>query len=175
MLLPPRLPRTAFLIALAVPALLLGAACSDEDEEAVRDAAGSAATSVSGAASSAGTTVAGAATQVATQAAGAVTQVATTASGAATTASGAVGGGSGRDTNIQQFRYETPLTVSRGTRVTWTNRDSTPHTVTGEGEGGPRSGDIAPGSNYSFTFDRAGTFNYVCSIHASMRGQVIVQ
>jgi plastocyanin len=65
------------------------------------------------------------------------------------------------------------VTIKVGDTVTWTNQDSTTHTVTGDG--GIDSGNLAPGKSYSKTFDTAGTFNYHCSIHPSMTGQVIVQ
>lgn len=64
--------------------------------------------------------------------------------------------------------------VSKGTKVTWTNKDNTVHTVTGV-NGGPDSGNINPGKSYSFTFDTAGTFTYHCNLHSSMTGTVIVE
>jgi plastocyanin len=34
---------------------------------------------------------------------------------------------------------------------------------------------LSNGQSFSFTFRTAGTFNYSCSIHPSMTGQIIVQ
>ena len=65
------------------------------------------------------------------------------------------------------------VTIKVGQTVTWTNQDSATHTVTGDG--GIDSGDLPKGQSYSKTFDTAGTFNYHCSIHPSMTGQVIVE
>ena len=65
------------------------------------------------------------------------------------------------------------VTLKVGQTVTWTNQDSATHTV--EGDGGIHSDDLSKGKSYSKTFDSEGTFNYVCSIHPSMKGQVIVE
>ena len=50
------------------------------------------------------------------------------------------------------------ISVQKGATVTWTNNDSVAHTVTDDLStvGGPASGNIAPGSTYSFTFDKTG-------------------
>lgn len=78
---------------------------------------------------------------------------------------------------IQNFAFtQSSITVKKGTKVTWTNKDNVTHTVneTDSQSGGPNSGDIAPGGTYSFTFNAVGTFNYHCAIHPSMLGAVIV-
>jgi plastocyanin len=62
-------------------------------------------------------------------------------------------------------------TIKTGTTVTWTNRDTMPHTVTGTGF---NSGDIAPGGSYSHQFQSAGAFDYHCSIHTVMQGTINV-
>jgi plastocyanin len=65
----------------------------------------------------------------------------------------------------------TPLTVSVGTTVTWTNDDSTTHTLTSTtGPGSFVSGKLAPGSTFSHTFDQACTYDYMCTIHSTMHG-----
>lgn len=65
------------------------------------------------------------------------------------------------------------ITVKKGTAVTWTNNDSTTHNVTA-GNNGFSSGSLAPGKTFSFTFDKAGSFSYTCTIHPSMKGTVVV-
>jgi plastocyanin len=78
---------------------------------------------------------------------------------------------------IQNFAFSpASITVKAGTTVTWTNNDSAAHTVTeNDGKsGGPASGDVNPGSTYSFTFKTAGTYQYHCAIHPSMTGTVVV-
>ncbi len=63
--------------------------------------------------------------------------------------------------------------VKLGTVIVWTNNDSVPHTVNGGSVFS--SAVLQPGDTFSFTFNRLGTFNYTCSIHPSMKGQIIVQ
>jgi plastocyanin len=77
---------------------------------------------------------------------------------------------------IQNFAFSpTNITIAKGTTVTWTNKDSTAHTVTEtDGKSGPNSGDVNPGSSYMFTFSQPGTYSYHCSIHPEMTGTVTV-
>jgi plastocyanin len=76
---------------------------------------------------------------------------------------------------IQNFAFSpATIKVKVGTKVTWTNKDSAAHTVTGDNSDGPASGTLAQDSSYSFTFSKAGTFTYACAIHPSMKGTVIV-
>jgi plastocyanin len=76
--------------------------------------------------------------------------------------------------SIKSFSF-TPhvLTVKRGTAVTVTNNDSTTHTWTST-SGAFDSGQLDQGKAFTFTFGKAGTFSYVCSIHPSMTGSVVV-
>jgi plastocyanin len=74
-----------------------------------------------------------------------------------------------------------PLTVAPGTTVTWKNTDTISHYVTSGKASDETSGTlfdsgglIKPGSTYQFTFANAGTFDYFCSVHPWMTGQVIV-
>jgi LPXTG-motif cell wall-anchored protein len=77
--------------------------------------------------------------------------------------------------SIENFSFNpSEITVKKGTEVTWTNNDSTTHTVTSD-TNAFQSGDITPGSTYKFTFSQTGTFSYHCSIHTTMTGKVIVQ
>lgn len=79
--------------------------------------------------------------------------------------------------SINNFAFNpTPITISVGTTVTWKNDQDVTHTITSD-QGSNESfssGDLAPGSTYSHTFNTAGTFDYHCSIHPYMHGQVIV-
>ncbi len=70
-----------------------------------------------------------------------------------------------KSVSIKNMAYNpSSLTVKKGTKVTWTNDDVIPHTVTGS-TGGPSNSDLEPGKSYSFTFDTVGTFNYHCVFH----------
>lgn len=64
------------------------------------------------------------------------------------------------------------LEVPVGTTVTWTNQDVTQHTVVSEGNW--KSDILQKGDTFSYTFDKAGTFDYICTLHPNMKGQVIV-
>ena len=77
---------------------------------------------------------------------------------------------------IQNFSFSpADITVTKGTKVTWTNKDSTRHTVTeNDGKNGPSAPPLDPGKSYSFTFNQSGTFHYHCSIHPEMTGTVTV-
>lgn len=76
---------------------------------------------------------------------------------------------------VQNFAFNpNSLTVKVGTTVTWVNKDSTTHTVISD-NGAFTSGDLSPGSNYTYTFNNTGTYPYHCSIHPSMTGTVTVQ
>jgi len=66
------------------------------------------------------------------------------------------------------------LPVSAGATVTWTNADSTNHSVAWK-DGTAGSDSLAAGASYSRTFDTPGTFAYACGIHPSMTGTVVVQ
>jgi plastocyanin len=74
--------------------------------------------------------------------------------------------------SIQDFAF-TPseVNVKAGDTVTWTNKDSVPHTVTGENFS---SGTLNSGESYSYTFNDLGAFNYKCSFHPQMTGLVNV-
>jgi plastocyanin len=65
------------------------------------------------------------------------------------------------------------LTIKVGTTVTWTNNTSAPHTVTSDT--GAFNGSLGrSGATFSFTFTRAGTFSYHCSIHPYMKATITV-
>ena len=118
---------------------------------------------------------------------GNMTGNATTMSGNMTgNATGASGGdsvtispGSSSPSNGKFFVPDT-LTVSKGTTVSWTNGDSTLHTVT---SGSPEAGNsgtefdssyLAAGKTFQHPFNTAGTFDYYCTLHPYMKGKVVV-
>lgn len=80
----------------------------------------------------------------------------------------------GNSISIVNFAFSPQsVTVTVGTKVTWTNNDSVTHTVTADG--GAFNQMLAPGSTFSFTFTKAGTYSYHCSIHPSMTATIVVQ
>jgi plastocyanin len=66
------------------------------------------------------------------------------------------------------------LTVPVGTTVTWTNNDDIPHTSVST-EGAWKSKVLDTDEKFSYTFTKAGTYPYYCTIHPKMTGQVVVQ
>ncbi|MFI5225180.1 MAG: cupredoxin domain-containing protein [Candidatus Limnocylindrales bacterium] len=83
------------------------------------------------------------------------------------------GGGSGAVT-IADFAFSpSTITIAAGSTVTWTNNDTTAHTVTLD-DGSATSDDIAAGSTFQHTFTTAGTFTYHCKIHPTMTATVVV-
>lgn len=87
--------------------------------------------------------------------------------------------GSSVPSNGKFFVPET-LTVSKGTTVSWTNGDSTLHTVTsGSAESGNSGSEfdssyLAAGKTFQHQFNTAGTFDYYCTLHPYMKGKVVV-
>ena len=65
------------------------------------------------------------------------------------------------------------MTIKKGTTVTWTNRDTMNHTVTGP-TAGLASGNLLPTGTYTKTFNTVGSFDYNCSIHPTMQGTINV-
>jgi len=80
----------------------------------------------------------------------------------------------GSDVSISGFAFNpTTTTVATGTTVTWRNGDPTEHTVTAADDSF-KSEILSSGKTFTVTFDRAGTFDYHCLIHPSMKGTIKV-
>ncbi len=95
----------------------------------------------------------------------------TTATGPTTTTQAA----GGNAVTISGFAFSpATLNVAAGTKVTWTNKDSTTHTVSSD-TNAFESGSLANGASYSYTFNTAATYAYHCSIHTYMKGTVVVK
>jgi amicyanin len=76
---------------------------------------------------------------------------------------------------ISDFAFSpAALTITEGDTVTWTNTDPVVHTVTST-TGAFDSGDLAQDDSFSFTFTTAGTYDYFCTPHPTMTGQIVVQ
>ena len=76
--------------------------------------------------------------------------------------------------SIQDFSFNPgQITVAPGTTVTWTNEGPSPHTTTAD-DGSWDSGTLQQGEDFSFTFDKPGTYTYHCSIHPDMTASVKV-
>jgi plastocyanin len=77
--------------------------------------------------------------------------------------------------DIAKFAY-TPkeITVAPGTKVVWTNRDGSPHTVTSTDKSFASAG-LDTGDTFEHTFVAEGDFNYLCTVHPYMTGVVHVR
>jgi plastocyanin len=66
------------------------------------------------------------------------------------------------------------LTVPVNSTVTWVNKDDVPHVIASN-DGLFKSKALDTDDKYSYTFTKAGTYSYYCSIHPKMVGKVVVQ
>ena len=66
------------------------------------------------------------------------------------------------------------VTVPVGATVTWINHDDIPHTVVST-DGVFKSKVRDTDEKFSYTFTKAGTYPYYCTIHPKMTGKVVVQ
>ncbi len=77
---------------------------------------------------------------------------------------------------IQNFRFKPAnITIKRGTKVIWINKDTSPHTATAKNGRSFDSGLLRKGQRYSHTFKRAGKKPYHCEPHPHMKGSVTVK
>ena len=74
---------------------------------------------------------------------------------------------------MQGFSFQpATITIAAGDTVRWTNLDSVNHDVKGDTFD---SGVMKTDGTFEMIFNQTGTYNYICSIHPSMQGQIIVQ
>jgi plastocyanin len=79
------------------------------------------------------------------------------------------------EVKIDNFSFgPATLTVAPGTTVTWVNHDDIPHTVVST-ESAFKSKVLDTDEKFSFTFTKAGTYPYFCSIHPKMTATVVVK
>jgi plastocyanin len=76
---------------------------------------------------------------------------------------------------IDGFEFRPPVaTVKLGDTVEWGNADPVPHTATAK-DAGLDSGVIAAGKAFRFTAKRKGRYDYVCTLHPTMKGTLVVE
>jgi len=79
------------------------------------------------------------------------------------------------EVKIDNFSFgPATLTVAPGTTVTWVNHDDIPHTVVST-DSVFKSKVLDTDEKFSFTFTKAGTYPYFCSIHPKMTATVVVK
>jgi len=92
-----------------------------------------------------------------------------------TLANGEEAKGSGAEVKVDNFTFSPDtLTVPVNSAVTWVNKDDIPHVITSN-EGLFKSKALDTDQEYSYTFTKAGTYPYYCSIHPKMVGKIVVQ
>jgi plastocyanin len=97
------------------------------------------------------------------------------ASPAADTPVAGVAGDETVQVDIKDFVFgPASVTIPVGGSVTWTNRDTAPHTATAQDRGVLQSGTLKEGESYTATFDTPGTYEYFCEFHPDMEGTVVV-
>lgn len=75
---------------------------------------------------------------------------------------------------IDNFSFKSAaLSVPVGTTVTWENDDDIAHNVVSM-DGEFRSAALDSEDKFTFTFNKPGTFDYFCSLHPRMKGQIVV-
>lgn len=79
------------------------------------------------------------------------------------------------EVRIDNFVYgPADLSVATGTTVTWTNQDDLPHTVTSNDKIFTSKA-LDTDQKFSYTFTKAGTYPYYCTIHPKMTAKVVVK
>jgi len=77
---------------------------------------------------------------------------------------------------IDSFAYSGDLTVKAGAKVTVTNKDTVPHTLTDKATMKFDTGTISPNASATFTAPtKAGSYPFGCRFHSEMHGTLIVQ
>ena len=76
---------------------------------------------------------------------------------------------------IEGMRFSPQIiAVRRGDRVTWINKDPFPHTVTAT-NGRFDSHTIAPDGSWTYVARKTGEYDYVCTLHVTMKGRLLVR
>lgn len=76
---------------------------------------------------------------------------------------------------IKNFAFSpTMITVKPGTKITWVNNDSAPHTVTADTGDSINSPTLSPGGTYSVILTKSGAVSYHCAFHSMMKGTIMV-
>lgn len=79
--------------------------------------------------------------------------------------------------NIRNYAfYPALLKIKVGDTVTWTNKDDDSHNIRSDPVGGEiNSTKLKWNEQYLHTFTQPGNYTYYCSIHAGMRGRIVVE
>jgi plastocyanin len=94
---------------------------------------------------------------------------------------GGSGGGGGAEVGMRNIQFDpADATIAAGETVTWTNNEGVPHDVEKTSGPGPAfssgpEGGMMEGDEFAHAFDRPGSYEYVCRVHApGMAGTIKV-
>jgi plastocyanin len=77
---------------------------------------------------------------------------------------------------IKNFSFKPAnITIKRGTKLRWINKDPHPHTATANNKRSFDSGRLGKGQSYTHTFKSVGKKPYHCEIHPDMKGTITVK
>ena len=80
---------------------------------------------------------------------------------------------SGAEVKVDNFTFgPNTLTVPVNSTVTWVNKDDIPHVIASN-DGLFKSKALHTDQKYSYTFSKAGTYPYYCSIHPKMVAELL--
>jgi plastocyanin len=95
--------------------------------------------------------------------------------------SGGGRGGGGAEVGMMNIQFDPQdVTIKAGETVTWTNDEGVAHDVDKTSGPGPQfssgpEGGMMEGDTFEHTFDRPGTYEYICRVHApGMAGTIEV-
>jgi YVTN family beta-propeller protein len=87
----------------------------------------------------------------------------------------AAGTAAGAQGSIANFAFDPgQITIAAGQSVTWTNNDGAPHGLAFK-DGAKGADLMLPGDKFTRTYDKPGTYDYVCAVHPYMTGSVVVR
>ena len=66
------------------------------------------------------------------------------------------------------------ITVKVGQKIVWTNHDAVVHNVTATDGAGFASDSLSENDTFEYTPTKAGTIDYVCTIHTGQNGSITV-
>jgi len=94
---------------------------------------------------------------------------------ATATTSGGSGGGGAVAVTMKDIAFSPQSVQAKvGQKIDWTNDESVAHNVTATSGASFRSSDFSQGGTFSYTPTRAGTIDYVCTLHPGMDGTIVV-
>lgn len=77
---------------------------------------------------------------------------------------------------IHNFAFSpNPLTVPKGARIVWTNRDDEPHTIVSAAGAFQASRALDTDDSFATVLEQPGTYAYFCGIHPMMVGKIVVR